>query len=466
MSATTVTPERWTALARFMVDARQVPDPKDLAEHGLEALAYARVLPTHPDRGHWREAYLNRIATHLAIRATLAPLIRMWRDHGIEVLLFKGFYLAEFVYESPAERFYNDVDVLVPEADAERATSLASGCGWTVQASRSSAASRNLHSHMETILQRGNVWIDLHRFVVQNASPDERLARRYTAAAWAASREVPWEGTTVRALDARDSALIGLITGRAWSHDVWRLKMPDYRDLEVLAERDGLTLDALSARASELGCSLTLRLLLERCDPWRRQLDLTPPTRAQVRRWSRTVSQEHEPRSRWRRLWPPGASIWGLLRVVPGLLRARYLVWRHRDAAALLTHVRSAPTAGRDLPPALRRSVFASIRLGAILVQPAGDRCLVRSIALFERLWAHGEPVTLRLGTDAAGRLHAWIQYAAVDATRVEVWQSCSVSKLRASLPAESVSSSSDGADGPVRLVTGATTPTSAEDQP
>lgn len=448
MNPSTGTPERWTALSRFMVDASQVPDATDLAENGLQALAYARVPNTHPDRGRWREAYLRRVATHLAIRATLAPLIRTWCEHGIEVLLFKGFYLAEFVYENPAERFYKDVDVLVPEADAARAISLASGRGWTVQASRSGASSSNLHSHMEAILLLGNVRIDLHRFVVQNVSADERLARRYTAAAWAASREVLWEGAAVRVLDTRDNALLGLITGRAWSHDGWHLKVPDYRDLEVLAERDGLTRDALSARASELGCPLTLRLLLERCDPWHRHLDMTPPTRAQVRQWTRTVAQEREPRSAWRRLRPPGASIGGVLRALPGLLRARRLVWRHRDAAALLAHVSSAPVVGAELTPAARLRVFGSTRLGAVLVQPSGDRCLVRSVALFERLRAHGEPVRLRLGTDATGRLHGWLRYETDDAAPVETWLHCPISEVRASLPPEPATPPVGGAYG------------------
>jgi len=437
MNPSTGTPDRWTALSRFMVDAGQVPDSMHLATHGLQAVAYARVPNTHAEHGRWREAYLRRIATHLATRATLVPLIRTWRDHGIEVLLFKGFYLADFVYQNPAERYYRDVDVLVPEADSARASSLASGCGWAVKASRSGATSGNVHSHMETILRRGNVLIDLHRFVVQNVSADERLASHYTAAAWAASREVPWEGTTVRVLDARDSALLGLVTGRAWSHDTWRLKMSDYRDLEVLAEHEGLTRDALAARATELGCPLTLQLVLDRCDPWRRHLDMTPPTGTQVRRWEQAVAHEHGPRSPWRRLRPVGASIGGLLAALPGLLRARRLVWRHRDAAALLDHVRSAPAVGAALTPAGRRRVFGGTRLGAVLVQPSGDRCLVRSVALFERLRAHGEPVRLRLGTDAEGRLHGWIRYEADNAAPVETWQHCPVREVSASLPPE-----------------------------
>ena len=457
MSYTTPPEERWTALSRFMVDASRVPDPRDLTEHALEALAYVRVPSTHPEHSHWREAYLRRIAAHLSVRATLAPLVRTWREHGIEVLLFKGFYLAEFVYENPAERFYKDVDILVPEADAVTAIALAYKCGWTVR-SRRTAVGSHPNSHMEAILERANVWIDLHRFVVhQDASPDDRLARRYTAAVWAASREVPWQDVTVRVLDARDSALLGLITSRAWSHDGWCLKVPDYRDLEVLAEREGLTRDALSARASEFGCPLTLRLLLDRCDPWRGHLDMTPPTRAQVRRWNRAVSLEHGPRSRRSRLVPNGASIGGVVRALPGLMRARLLVARYRDAAALLEHVRWRHEGGSELTSVSRLRVFGSVRLASILAQPSGDRCLVRSVALFERLRAHGEPVRLRVGADAVGRLHGWVHYKsdADDGGPVNYWLQCAVSELRGSLPPEVLPQSSDAQSGDVAGVTG-----------
>jgi hypothetical protein len=415
----------WRALARFLVDGGSVPEPTLLASHGLEALAYLRVDPSHPEHARWRTAYLRRVATHLAIRSELVPLVQAWRADGIDVLLFKGFYLAEFQYPTPAERFYKDVDILVPEGAAGRARQIAVDLGWSVPASRTGATSTNLNSHMDAILRRGLVSIDLHRFVVHGGDRDERVPRRYTAAAWAASREVAWEGTTVRVLDPRDDALMGLVVGRAWSHDGWRLKATDYRDLHLLAERTGLTRDDLAARAAELGCTRTLELLLARCDPWRGYLDMRPPTPEQVRWWWRATAEERGRRRTLGFLRLPGLSAVGLAAALPGLMRARRLVRRHPDPETLVANVRSAARGGSTLDPEGRRRIFAGARFGAALVQPSGDRCLVRSVALYEALRARGEAVTLYLGADAAGRLHAWVRYDHRAAAHAETWRTC-----------------------------------------
>ena len=433
--ATPNPPSAYEAVARFLVDGAELPDPAALAELGLEALAYVRVPQPHPLHDRWRDAYLASVARHLATRAAVADLVRAWRARGIEVLLFKGFYLAEFLYASPAERFYRDIDVLVPEADGSLAVQVAVDNRWALTASRLSVANSNRHSHMEAVLDRQGVKIDLHRFAIHCASRDERTARRFTAAAWAASREVPWQGTTIRVLDPRDSALMGLVVGRAWSHDDWRLKTPDYRDLEVLAERLGLTRDALAARADELGCPRTLELVLDRCDPWRRRLNLTPPTERQQHAWTRRVVHERGPRARWARRRFSGATPIGLAAVLPRLWRARRLAARYDDATELLAQLRDTPARLAPMTPEERVRLYDNVRVGAYLVQPSGDRCLIRSLALFEALRARGEPVTLYLGVDPSGRRHAWIRHTGGAATLAGSWASCPGSKVVAMLP-------------------------------
>lgn len=434
--ATTGPRDAYETIARFLVDGAEVPDPADLAKHGLEALAYVRVPQPHPLHERWRDAYLASVATHLATRSALGDLVRAWRDRGIEVLLFKGFYLAEFLYASPAERFYRDIDVLVPEASASLAVQVAVDQGWDVAARRLGGANRNRHSHMEAVLSRQAVKIDLHRFAIHCGSRDEGTARRFTAAAWAASRDVSWLGSTIRVLDPRDSALMGLVVGRAWSHDGWRLKVPDYRDIELLADRLGVTREALVTRAEELGCPRTLELVLERCDPWRRRFDLRPPTERMRRAWTRAVAHERGPRMGWvgRRL--AGATPLGLAAALPRLWRARRLVHRHQDAADLLARLRTTQTRLAPLAPDAQARLYANVRVGAALVQPSGDRCLIRSLALFEALRERGEPVALYLGVDCRGVLHAWIRQTSDAAKVAGAWASCPVCEVVATSPA------------------------------
>ncbi len=428
--------DAYGTIARFLVGGSEVPEQADLVEHGLEALAYVRVPKPHAQHERWRDAYLTSVATHLANRASLADLVRAWRERDIEVLLFKGFYLAEFVYASPAERFYHDIDVLVPEASAGLAVQVAVDHGWAVSASRLGTANGNRHSHMEAILVRQGVKLDLHRFAIHCASEDERTARRYTAAAWAASSEVVWQGTTVRVLDPRDSALMGLVVGRAWSHDGWRLKTPDYRDLEVLAERLRLTRDTLAARAEELGCTHTLELVLERCDPWQQRLDLRPLSEKRCRAHTRAVAHERGPRMGWVRRRLTDVTPGGLATMLPRLWRARRLVRKYDAIPDLLAQVRVTPTELAPLSQTARARLFANARVGAVLVQPSGDRCLIRSLALFEALRARGEPVTLYLGVDQGGHRHAWVRHTGGTATRAETWARCPVSEVVATSPA------------------------------
>lgn len=436
MSQATPAPQdAYASLARFLIGDGEVPDPADLASHGLEALAYVRVPQPHPLHERWRDAYLASIAGHLATRAALADLARAWRARGIDVLLFKGFYLAEFLYASPAERFYRDIDVLVPEASADLAVQVAGDQGWGVSARRRGTSVSNLHSHMEAILVRPGMKIDLHRFAIHGASRDDRTPRRFTAAAWTASREVAWQGTTIRVLDPRDSALMGLVVGRAWSHDGWRLKTPDYRDLEMLADRLGLTHEALAARAEELGCPRTLELVLERCDPWRRRLDLTPPTERQQRAWTKAVAHERGPRMGWARRRFAGATPLGLAAALPRLWRARRLARRYGDGADLLARMRTTPTHRAPMTPEERVRLYDNVRVGAAMVQPSGDRCLIRSLALFEALRERGEPVTLYLGIDRSGGRHAWLSYTGGATAPSGTMASCPVSEVVATSP-------------------------------
>jgi hypothetical protein len=423
-----------TEVERFLVAGGAGPPPSALSDYGLGALAYERLPPGHPERARWRDAYVIGATSHLLTLATLAPLVRAWRTHGIEVLVFKGFYLAEFLYPSPAERFYGDVDVLVPEGDAVAAKQLAVEHGWLVAASRNSATSSNVHSHMEAVLTRPGVAIDLHRFVIHSDTADQRLPSRYTAAAWEASQQVAWQETTIRVLDPRDSALMGLIAGRAWSHDAWHLKPADYLDLQFLRDRVGLTREALVGRAEELGCPRTAALILERCDPWRGHLDLRPPSAAQQRRWGRAVDHERGPRRGWRRWWPTGASLPGLAATLPVVLHARRLLQRYRDPEELLGHLRVPAGRSSPLTAPERRALFANTRVGAWLVQPSGDRCLVRSLTIFRTLRQRGEPVTLHLGVDADGRRHAWIRYDDASRPHSETWPPCPGARAVATL--------------------------------
>ncbi|HEX7040346.1 MAG TPA: lasso peptide biosynthesis B2 protein [Trueperaceae bacterium] len=232
-------------------------------------------------------------ARHAATRAQVVPLLAAWRAAGAEVLLFKGFYLAELVHEDPADRPYDDVDVLlrapgVEDEDlAARLAAAAEGCGWEV-AWRLGAADHldrpgvafERHELLRVRHPKLRVVVDAHRHLVHGgvAVVGERKRLRITQAVWAASRPAVVGGVPVRVPSFVDSALVGLVTSRSWSDDAHALRPHDYLDLEALMRAGGFGPAELLRRARELGAAATLRTFLGRCDPTRGVLDLAEPS--------------------------------------------------------------------------------------------------------------------------------------------------------------------------------------------
>jgi len=402
-------------LERYLVEGTPLPDADALARARVAALAYTRMSSDDPARPTHRDAYTRATALHLKHKLAFLPLARAWRDAGVDVIVFKGFYLAEFVYEQPAQRHYNDIDVIVRPELGERAVAIAREHGWTLAWSRRDSLYAT--SHEEAILTKAGTVIEVHRFIIDCQSARDALQRRYTEAAWARSSEVAWEGTAFRVLAPCDSALMGLVLARAWSGgDDWHLKPADYPDLQAASARLGLTKDELERRAAELGCSATLGLVLQRCDPWRGRLRLQPPTARERRRWYLAVMPERghlgveRGVATLRRL--PGIAVDTILQM-PRLLRTERAL--RRGASRPESRAPSARTAApRRGAPALRsmeRNV-RGIKWAARLLHLGRDPCRLRSYALFDALRSMRFPVRLKEGRspDDGGVLHAWIE--------------------------------------------------------
>ena len=399
-------------LERFLVDGGPLPDTAMLERTGLAPMAYTRLTADDPSRSQLYEAFTRATARHLATKLAFLPLARAWREAGIDVVVFKGFYLAEFVYEQPAQRHYNDIDVLIrPEAWA-RAESIAVELGWTIAWRRRESLYR--WSHEEAVLTRGTAEVEAHRFVIDCNGSNDALQRRVTAAAWAHSFEVPWEGTSIRALAPADSMLMGLVLARAWSGgDDWHLKTADYPDLRTLATSLGVSREELRRRAAHLGCSRTLELVLRRCDPWRETLDLARPSVWRRHGWYLAVTPERGHLGLERlvgKLKRMPGTIADAVRELPMLLRT----WRTlRRGEEPLTDAGDGRARGGAAMPALeaKERIVRGVKWGARLLAFGRDACRLRSRALFAALQATPYPARLyeARGADDA-RLHAWIE--------------------------------------------------------
>jgi hypothetical protein len=432
-------------LEAFVVDPESaaLPPVALLERIRLAAYAYTAIASDHPARERLLPAFLRSKTAHALAVAALEPLVAAWRESGIDVLAFKGLALALATYPQPAQRFYDDADVLIRDRDAVAAQRLATNLGWSVR--RNVERTGKAYAHESGLLASpdGRLDLDVHRLVLHSSAPWQAVPRRFTDGAWSASREVPLGRTRVRVLDARDAVLIGVVLNRCWSGDDWRLKARDYVDIRTLVEQHGVDEASLTARARELRCLRTLQSFLARCDPYRKHLDLRPPSLRRRWWWSLRVAHERRPARLERTLLlplkAPGVMI-DVARVLPVLLRVLWLLRRERDvyrllerldapAAAAVSPAATAVTASgsrvpwwaspvrgfTELPPARQHyHVVRGVRWALRLLRVRrGAECLPRSLTVFVQLRRLGHAVVFVSGVrqSASGlQGHAWVE--------------------------------------------------------
>lgn len=396
------------AVERFLLEGAPRPDVETLVLHQLIPYAVNRAGADDAIE-HGREFALRATVRHLHVKATLLPLVSAWRERGIEVLVFKGFYLAEFVYPHASDRHYHDVDLLVPEGRAAEALEVAKELGWSIHARREDSIT-NPHSHTAATLWHAGVEVEVHRLVVHCSTHRDAVQRLITEAAWDASREQPWHDTAIRVLDPRDSLLIGLVLNRAWSADRWHLKASDFLDMAAVRDRFGVRLEDLTLRAAELRCGTTLRHVLRRCDPWSGRLDLAPPAPGREQLWNLSIASERGMLTLERATEAVRGSWFGLL-YLPLVLRVHFMLRSGGDLKAFLVRRGRIQRESRPLSERARQRVIVGVLWAARLVRPFGDRSRVRSIALFDVLRRKGVPVTLFLAeSDASHDAPAWVR--------------------------------------------------------
>jgi hypothetical protein len=151
---------------------------------------------------------------------------------GIDYTLLKGAALACSVYGSFNQRPMVDVDLLVREADAERAVDALLSAGWMWQANKSRDADYSHLHHLPALVDpNGLVSAEIHISILPHAAPfgittDEILA---------SSRSVDFQGSKVSVPDPLHLLLHACIHF-AWSHlfrtGAWRT----FRDVRKLTD--------------------------------------------------------------------------------------------------------------------------------------------------------------------------------------------------------------------------------------
>lgn len=159
-----------TTVRRALTQGPAALGPADtpaLRHYHLSGWAYAQLPPENPLRAALRPEALALSARHALIRREVRELLAAWNAEALPSLLIKGFALAEFEYGLPAERFYGDVDILVPEDNAtiQRMVHLALARGWRSDGQYADPKCWT-HECGHLLSPSGQTWIDIHRFVV------------------------------------------------------------------------------------------------------------------------------------------------------------------------------------------------------------------------------------------------------------------------------------------------------------
>lgn len=394
-------------------------DLPHLRAAGLDGAVRARLHPQDPLRGALRAGALALGARHALIRAELRDLLRAWEAEGIPALLFKGFALSEFAYATRTERFYGDVDLLLPgdPVTVARAAHLALARGWSSDGQHAHP-DRWTHETMHLFSPGGHARLDVHRWLIPDWYAGRRRTVTLTRQVWAAARPRDWDGLRVWRPHPTDELVATLAVSRSWGGDTGGLKPADPLDLQRLREHHALTGPAgdaqLAARAAELGATHTWAAFAQLCDPGHLSLDpaRTGPVLARALRQDGLTPVL---RRNWLRVQRAAFLLPGVPQAAADVLAAMTAVRRGGDPR---DHLRrwTPPGPTRPLDPARLDRAVTNARLITQALHPRQRKvgvCVPRAYATYRALRRLGHPAVFvsgaaRHGTQITG--HAWVE--------------------------------------------------------
>ena len=410
-----------SALAEIMRKVHLAPD--ELREHDAAALRAANLggyvrprLPAgHPLRETLRTDYLNQGTRHALIRAELRPLLRAWAQAGIPVMLMKGFALAEFEYGTPGERFYGDVDLLVPNDQdvIARAVHLAIAHGWRSDGQHAHPE-RWTHECAHLYSPGGHAKLDVHRFVhAWSSGPQERV-QHITRLVWDAALKVDWDGLPILRPSPADRLVVNLALGRGRG-DAGGLKPADLADMHAIQARHALETAELNRRAHELHAVHTWAAFQAACHPdhpeYAQALQGHSASLKRAVRQDGGMPRSARPRAILRRL--PELPVW-MIRLLPDVYAANRAYRQGGDPRPTLLSW-ATPAPGRlDLDH--QGQIISAARWWTRLLYPRQEKrgtCLPRAYATYRALRRYGHPAIFvsgvtRTPTGVTG--HAWVE--------------------------------------------------------
>lgn len=258
-----LTPQRWQALLARGREHRFLP----LLAHALRECGLWGALPADVAQ------QLKMAGQHHTRRALLAQramvqLHDILHENGIDHVFLKGAYLAQFAYPQPGLRPMRDIDVVIKPNDLPAAHDLLITMGYTSPADVDGmvAAFIAQAKHLPGLrTPDGTVSVELHAHVDAPGGPLAGLD------AFASPIHRPLAGRMLPFMGLQDM-LVHLCVHAASFHSFNNGPLV-VSDIGYLLRQPGLDLQAVAARAAELGVARPVALTLalsENCWPSRR----------------------------------------------------------------------------------------------------------------------------------------------------------------------------------------------------
>jgi hypothetical protein len=386
-----------------------------LSDSRLHPFFYSCTPSDHSAKAVFRPAFLAATARHALIKSHIVELIRAWNAVGIIPLMFKGFYLAEFVYDIPAKRFYGDVDILIKEEDALKAIQIAKEVlGWIELWNRNDSVNKNVHEESHLFTKDQSVRLDLHRFVLHNYTSLDRDAKLLTKQVWQDSKEITWEECQVRLPSESDSVLFGIVLSRMWD-EAPGIKPHDILDLRAIRQFSGLSFEVLSSRAQEFGLGNVLDVYLERCNPWENVLSLKSLSKSDLRRWRRSFP------SIWQLKWKY-IELDRLARIIPvffdvvdqftNVLYIKNVLKKENDLQKIVQSIQKKSVKSKNTFVKMER-ITRGIHWILYILGPRINDSIPRSLAMYRALFSRGYPVEF-VSKNQKVQHRTWLEYQGI----------------------------------------------------
>jgi hypothetical protein len=382
---------------------------QDFLAYHLGAYAYFQLPENHRVRPQLRQHYLVASVRHERIKHLVLSLVSAWSAAGIEVVLYKGFVLAELVYPKAPARFYGDVDMLIESAQVPEALKIAALMGWKIEYEPTDFLQNVAH---EAILKSedGIAAIELHQCCLQTENP---IAKKITRFVLKNAIVQQVDGISIRTPETLDALLV-MYLNRAWG-DSFARKPHDILDVRYLTQKGSLEFKDLVERAKLYGVWGVLRVAMQTCNPWKQALSI-----GQLNKYELFLAHlqtifiwgAFDLEKFVRRIKTSPTIAYDVGKGVLLLFKIRKLQRQNTDLNTLLQLLDQLTYVGQLKRKSLNR-LDRGVRWALRLTNQHVNACVPRSLALFHALRKEGLEVSFVSGVRRNGSKlegHAWLE--------------------------------------------------------